>query len=809
MKYFFSILILTSTLLSCTNNNRSSSELIDYIPENTSIVIKANNIEGLKSSLNNNSLINKLDLYSQIKDLKQKLEPLNYLKTDNELLATFNRDDNDSLEFAVITHYKSNIFTLDSVKNKVVETIKDKETTITKTTIENQTIYSTILDSIFIASNTKSLLKKTNNSIDLELKKVYNTSDDNKTVSILINSSKANNFPKIFNNKNLDTLSFSNYTLVDIDISQDQIISNGITKAIDSSKSFINVFKNTIPQENLTSKICPLDTDAFISLTFNNFKTFESNLAKLSENDSINLTTNAFDNVVEIGIISNSQNKAFIARSLDVTNTLETLNPQTLHETFRDIDIYIFEDLNLIEKTFSPIVNDFKPNHFGVIDDFFVFANDLDYLKSIISNYQNNATLSEQSYFKDIMLSLSDESSLFVYSNSTNLNSILDLNFSEEKSLKLNDYKASAIQFIYETDFAHINTVLKTQKASRTSNKVSEDLNISLDNDLLISPQIVTNHTNNQKDIVVQDIKNNLYLISNNGKVFWKKQLDGKIMGKIEQIDIYKNGRLQLVFNTPKRLYILDRNGKDVSNFPLKFNDEITQPVSVFDYDKKKNYRLIITQDKTLLMYNTSGNIVKGFTYTKAKNSITTQPQHFRIGSKDYIVFAQGNTLEILDRVGKNRIKVKDKIDFSNNDIYLYNNKFTTTTKNGELKQVDTNGRLTSTNLNLNEKHSITTTNKTLVALSENKLKIKSNTVELDFGNYTAPKIFYINDKIYVTVTDLQAKKIYLFDSQAKPISNFPVYGNSSIKLSNIDADKTLEVVTKGSENSIIVYKIN
>ena len=87
------------------------------------------------------SLINKLDLYSQIKDLKQKLKPLNYLKTDNELLATFNRNDNDSIEFAVITHYKSNIFALDSVKNKVVETIKDKKITLKTGKIIMENVY--------------------------------------------------------------------------------------------------------------------------------------------------------------------------------------------------------------------------------------------------------------------------------------------------------------------------------------------------------------------------------------------------------------------------------------------------------------------------------------------------------------------------------------------------------------------------------------------------------------------------------------------------------------------------------------------
>jgi hypothetical protein len=172
-------------------------------------------------------------------------------------------------------------------------------------------------------------------------------------------------------------------------------------------------------------------------------------------------------------------------------------------------------------------------------------------------------------------------------------------------------------------------------------------------------------------------------------------------------------------------------------------------------------------------------------------------------------VFSQGKSMKILDRVGNSRVKSKENISFSNNGIFLYNNRFTTTTSKGDLIQIDQNGKSFSTNLNLDEKHFITCTSKTLVTLSENHLTIKSNSIDLDYGDYTAPEIFYINNKIYVTTTDLQAKKIYIFDSLGKPIANFPIYGNSAIALGNIDKDQNLEVVTKGDDKSIIIYKIN
>ncbi len=208
-------------------------------------------------------------------------------------------------------------------------------------------------------------------------------------------------------------------------------------------------------------------------------------------------------------------------------------------------------------------------------------------------------------------------------------------------------------------------------------------------------------------------------------------------------------------------------------------------------------------------MYNVQGNPVKGFTFKSANGTIISQPQHFRIGSKDYITLKTKDKLYILDRTGKTRVSPKSQVNYSNQPLFLYNNKFTTTTVNGKLFSVDTRGNASSADLKLSENHFLQTTSKTLVTQSNNKLSIKSKTTELDFGNYSAPSIFYIYDKIYVSTTDLQSHKIYLFDSQSEPIPNFPVYGNSAIELDNIDSDRNLEFVTKGESNSILLYQIN
>ena len=142
-----------------------------------------------------------------------------------------------------------------------------------------------------------------------------------------------------------------------------------------------------------------------------------------------------------------------------------------------------------------------------------------------------------------------------------------------------------------------------------------------------------------------------------------------------------------------------------------------------------------------------------------------------------------------MDRRGNIRIKVKERINFSGESIYFYKSLFTTTNTKGDLVQINTKGNVSRQSLGLDQKHDITSSSKTLVTRSDNQLSIKSNTLNLEYGNYSAPQLFYLRDKIYITITDLQAQKVWLFDSQAKPFTNIPVFGSSDIYLANPVAD--------------------
>ena len=94
------------------------------------------------------------------------------------------------------------------------------------------------------------------------------------------------------------------------------------------------------------------------------------------------------------------------------------------------------------------------------------------------------------------------------------------------------------------------------------------------------------------------------------------------------------------------------------------------------------------------------------------------------------------------------------------------------------------------------------------ITISENILTINENVIELPFGNYTNPKILTDIKQNYVSITDKDQDKIYLFDSKSKLVSDFPVFGTSLIDFS-INKKKEKMITSLGEPNEILVYSIN
>jgi hypothetical protein len=266
-----------------------------------------------------------------------------------------------------------------------------------------------------------------------------------------------------------------------------------------------------------------------------------------------------------------------------------------------------------------------------------------------------------------------------------------------------------------------------------------------------------------------------------------------------------------MLFRTEENLYLLDRNGNEVKQLSFPINSSLlNNPISIFDYEKNRNYRFLITEDNLIKMYDSNGKIVSGFRPPLFDSNIINSPVHIRIDGKDYIVLQLENGgLKILDRRGRDRVIVDDKILYSDNPIFSYLEKFTTSDKLGNLIKIDTNGNLTEENLNLSSENLIDIVDNNLVYLNENRLTIKGITVDLPYSKFSKPKIFIDSKVMLVGITDFNEEKIYLYKDNGELVKGFPIKGNSVIDIKDSDNDGKIEIISRLDNFSIVSYEIN
>ena len=191
--------------------------------------------------------------------------------------------------------------------------------------------------------------------------------------------------------------------------------------------------------------------------------------------------------------------------------------------------------------------------------------------------------------------------------------------------------------------------------------------------DVALKPAIVRNHVTGERELLVQDKANNLYLISDSGLILWELPLQGAVNSEIYQVDFYKNGKLQYLFSTPTHVYLIDRNGYHLPRYPLPLRSRCEVGISLFDYENKRDYRVAAPgEDRALYLFDLEGNPVRGWEVPRSDNPVTSKLYHFRVGQNDYLVFADRSRLYMLDRRGGHRVKVDHLFDMSaNTPLYL------------------------------------------------------------------------------------------------------------------------------------------
>ncbi len=350
----------------------------------------------------------------------------------------------------------------------------------------------------------------------------------------------------------------------------------------------------------------------------------------------------------------------------------------------------------------------------------------------------------------------------------------------------------------------------------------------TIGNEIAKKPSLVINANDpSGREIIITDSRDNLILLSGAGNIRWSLPLPGPVLGQIHQVDYYRNGKLQYLFNTKDRIYLIDRNGKNVDGFPVALKSPATNGINVFDYDNNRNYRYAVAgEDRKIYMYDQKGKTVSGWDFGRTGDLVTTPVQHFRISGKDYIVFKDAKQVYILDRRGDTRIAADFSINYSANPLILNMHgtpKIVTTDNTGSVHYIYFDGKhevkktsrfskdhfFVLDDLDGNKIPDFIFTDKNEITVFDangKKLFSKKTGKAISFP----PNIYAFSSNLRkIGVVDAASNRIYLYNPDGKLHEGFPLQGNTEFSIGKLSGNSSaLNLIVGSSGGKLYNYTL-
>jgi len=757
-----------------------------------------------------------------------------------------------------------------SKKRKLKEEIKnyiDSSKTIVYNNVELYTYssddnewYFSFCENIFVLSRSLEKVKQairqilSKNPINLNLGfKQVNTLASNK-MKIFINYKNYPTLLKFFvaskyKSKINNLTNFAKWTALNINVTQNLVSFSGYTSISKDNDNYLSVFSNIKPGTFEEDEVIPYKASEFLSINIRDFAKFYSNYQKYLSTKNltpkyeklsqdfyknyrikiqpelipllngnltfVNCIFNTSTKKVSKFLLIKSKNESDFQNFLEKIKVNTTTNPKNEEiDDKKSISIYQIKTSDFLRILMDQLTNFPNFNYYIIYDGYFIFGQSIEDLKLYYLQLYREKTLNNNTDYKEFRKNLSDKSNIFYYTNNLyNYHSELNL-FKDEykKYFKQNLSFFKKMQFI-TLQFSYIkNDIFQTfVNIKYNNNPVYNGLTnweIKLSNKLKNKPMIFINHYTFEKELLVIDTSNIVYLINVEGQIEWNKKVTDKIVGAPYMVDLYNNGKYQIIFATTNYIITLDRNGEIVKEKTITLPDKTEKGIYVFDYDKNRNYRIFVPSGKHLYLLDKNLKKVEGWKFKTTKTDIISDVYHFSYEGKDYIVFATKSKIYILKRNGETRVSVKETISFGQNPSIYFQPKtdkneasFVTSDATGNVLYIDLKGNITkkkvasvSANHNFIAADLNNDKNLDYIFSDENFILVYDNNGDPIFahtfkGNVSKPLIMKFSEKeVKISVTDIDNNLVYLFNSDGENFKNFPVTGDSFVTISNLQS---------------------
>ncbi|HKL02705.1 MAG TPA: DUF3352 domain-containing protein [Cryomorphaceae bacterium] len=666
---------------------------------------------------------------------------------------------------------------------------------------------------------------------------------------------------------------YAEWSALDLSLKANALAMDGFLTCADSTDAWLGSFRNLEAPKLEVLDYMPNNTAYFAFLGFGNYaeykKQFLRTIERSNENYAFDSAIENYDKrcncdfsslaldwigsqaaafIVEPASKNYSQNAYAVFRAVSGEDASERLADleKALSETAENTEETAFEvykDREIRQLKIGKFYGEILSESFSLLDDPYyvqyddaiLMANSVNALRNLINAVEVGRTLSKDEGFLELSEHLSSRSNFVLFSSLARSPLVYQNILSDENAANL-DKQTELLRkfnaFIYQVDH-YKNDLYYNHIYFKHGPEYKQETNslweLQLKAEVNSKPTFVVNHYTDALEIAVQDAENRLYLISNTGKVLWERELDGKILGEIEQIDVYRNRKFQMIFNTENSVYLLDRNGNDVESFPVALKTPATAPIGVADYDNSRDYRIFICRKGGEIdLLDGKGNPVDGWKFADANQNLIAPAQHLRIRSKDYIFTAsESGKIFLLNRTGEIRHKVD--LELENPARGQFWIELGNQIKESQLHYVDDEGNAVALKFN-NRFDKVKLTNdpilfydykeitadgeKNIVTLSEKEISAYNLSGEPIFsraldGDVSEFQFFkFSGNTRRLGYTEKGKDQIHLINASGENVDGFPLYGSTAFSIGDMNKDGNYNLVVGGADGFVYTYAV-
>ncbi len=713
-------------------------------------------------------------------------------------------------------------------------------------------------------------------------RKVQETSGKNVDGDIYINNKI---FPKLTAfqlaanyQKSIGALTnFADWSEIDFHVKPDMFMFNGFTYPGDSIVNYMNIFLRQAPQKFEAANVLPSNVYSYVFLGISNFKdyltdykTYLESSGKINEyNTQINILKkqylidaeslfgNIIDGEVVMAFADNQQSASdslkseyLFIKTKSRSQTEEGMNAlisniaQIQH---REPESYKFNCVIDAETSypayalpikhlgglfFGKIFDRVPTTYFTYLDNYLVFSSSKIALTELHHSYLLKKTLANDAFYNSYTENLDSKSNFLFY---------IDLSRAKEFVSGFLNKQLAEIFNTNFTIFSRLDGISCQMNVERnmiynsivfrfnpeTKQKTHTIWESRLDSTISQKPYFMLNHLTNEKEVFVQDDGKTIYLINSTGRILWKNNISETILSEVFQVDALKNKKLQYLFSTRNYIYLVDRNGDSFEHFPIKLKASATNGISITNADKKGKFQIFVAcSDKKVYCYNTDGTLVKDWKFEQTDNFVYQPIQIIKVKDKDYVIFADTLKTYILDRKGKEVLKLKEYIPRNHESRMFFEPKnpetadrIVTDAIDGTIVYIYFDGSIKKKSFGkFSNKHYFEFKDVDIdgycdyIFLDDDELnvynKLKKKMCSYEFSeNPTYRPVFYEfpgGNRNKIGVVCGTENKLYMLDLEGNQPKGFPLEGCTPFSISHFEAGKRTYNLIVGSKDGFL-----